>query len=197
MFSLLRSEWYQVKKMNSVKITSAILLVVSVLYSVKILEPEQMEYLQANDRIYELYVGGGLCESMKDGAACLLIAGLFAGFLISAGFENRTIQTAVSCGKSRTKVYVAKMCSYLSVVTILSVIYWLGSNVGAFIRYGLGTAETVGNLSRTKYILGMLVAGTIAYISVFSICGVIAFFSRRVGVTMGICFVGISGSSAS
>lgn len=118
MLSLLRSEWYQVRKMLSVKITFAITLIASVIFGFR----------------------------MTDGAACLLLASLFAGWLISAAFENRTIQEAISYGKSRTKVYCAKMSLFVLVVNGLCLVYWFGSSMAAFVKYGLGTREIAGNL---------------------------------------------------
>ena len=191
MLSLMRSECYQIRKMLSVKITFMIILVASVIFSFQTFQPDYVDYMQSNDRMYELYGGGGLCSVMEDSAACLLLASLFAGFLISAGFENRTIQTAVSCGKSRTKVYLAKMFSYIMVVTLLSMVYWFGSNTSVFLKNGLGSSTVVGNLNRLPCIAGMVIAASIAYASLYAICGVVSFFSRKVGMTMGICFLGI------
>ena len=149
-----------------------------------------VEYFKSSNQEYMLYGGGNLMGNMEDSATCLLFAGLFAGLIISAAFENRMIQDAISCGKSRTKVFLAKMGMYLMVVAGLSLAYWLIS-VAAFQKNGLGTAAVTGNLSQVKYIVGMVFSAVLAYLSLFSICGVIAFLNRKIGATIGICLVAI------
>lgn len=191
MLSLMRSEWYQIRKMLSVKITFAIILVASIVFSFQMFQPDSLDYIQSTGQMYELYGGGELCNTISDSAACLLLASLFAGFLISTGFENRTIQTAVGCGKSRTKVYLVKMLNYILVVTFLSMVYWFGSSTAMFLKNGLGSSDVVGNLNQIPYIAGMVIAAAIAYASLYAVCGVIAFFSQRTGMTLGICFLGI------
>lgn len=120
-----------------------------------------------------------------------LLASLFAGWMISGSFENRVIQESISYGKKRSTVYLAKMLMYSMVVTVLCLIYWCVTALPAGFRNGLGTAEICGNLTQVPYIIGMVAAGSAAYISLFTICGIIAFFTRKTGTTMGICFVGI------
>lgn len=191
MLSLLRSEWYQVRKMLSVKITFAITLVASVVFGFHMTSGAYLEEYKRLDQMYILFGGGSLRSTMSDGAAGLLFASLFAGWMISGGFENRTIQEAISYGKSRTKVYFAKMFQFLMVVTGLCLVYWFGSSLASFLRHGLGTVEVVGNLCHVEYIVGMVFAGILAYISLFSLCGLVGFLNRKVGATMGICFVAI------
>lgn len=191
MLSLLRSEWYQVRKSLAVKITFLLTLVISVVMSFQMATEEYMQMYKEMGREYICFGGGGLCGDMSDSAACLLFASLFAGWLISTSFENHTIQEAISYGKSRTKVYMAKMCMFLFSVTMLCLIYWFASSMAQFLKYGMGSPEIVGNLCNVEYIIGMVLAGTLAYISLFAICGLVAFLNRKVGVTMGICFVAI------
>ncbi len=191
MFSLLRSEWYQVRKSLPVKITFAITLAASIIMSFQLTSEKYIELYKDLDQKYLLFGGGSLSSSMSDGAASLLFASLFAGWLISGAFENHTIQEAISYGKSRNKVYLAKMCMFLFVVTILCLVYWFGSSIAPFLKYGMGTSEVVGNLCNIEYIIGMVFAGTLAYISLFSLCGLVGFLNRKIGVTMGICFVAV------
>lgn len=106
-------------------------------------------------------------------------------------FENRVIQESISNGKKRSSVYLAKMFMYSIVVTALCLIYWCVRALPSGFKNGLGTADICGNLSRIPYIIGMVAAGSVAYISLFAICGLIAFFARKTGATMGICFVGV------
>lgn len=191
MLSLLRSEWYQVRKALSVKITFGIILIVSVIYGFNMTNENYFETYKTLDQEYLLFGGGSLSSSMSDGGASLIFASLFAGWLIGAAFENRTIQEAISYGKSRTKVYWAKMLTFLCIVTGLCLVYWFGCSMTAFLKYGLGTPEVVGNLCNIEYIVGMVFAGILAYISLFAICGLIGFLNRKAGATMGICFVSI------
>ena len=53
----------------------------------------------------------------------------------------------------------------------------------------MGTEEICGNLCHVPYMIGMVAAGGLANISLFMVCGVIAFCVRKTGTTMGICFV--------
>lgn len=191
MLSLLRSEWYQVRKALSVKIAFVIILAYSLFFGYNVIREEYLDEYQELDRMYLFFGGGSLISDMRDGAASLLFASLFAGWLIGGAFENRTIQNAVSYGKGRAKVFWAKMISFLTVVSGLCLTYWLGNSLPAFIKNGLGTPEVVGNLCRIEYIAGMVFAGILAYSSLFAICGVAGFWCQKTGTTMGLCFVAI------
>lgn len=176
MLSLLRSEWYQIKKSLPVKVTFIIMLIT----------PLILEFQKLGDG--PAYGGDSLCSWMNDGVG-MVTACLFAGWLISTSFENRTIQEAISYGKSRAKVFWAKMLMFLAACTAVFLIYPIAGSLPSFLRYGLGTAEKVGNLCRADYIAGMLISGTLAYCSLFALCGMLAFFIRKTGNTMGISIV--------
>lgn len=191
MLSLLRGEWYQVRKSLLVKIVLGITLITSLYFGIKLIDETYFDTYKALDQCYILYGGGSLCSQMQDSVGVLLFASLLAGWLISSGFENQIIQGAISCGKSRGSIYCSKLLVYYGVVTINCLFYWLGTGIPAFVKNGLGTPEICGNLCQIHYIIGMMLAGILAYISLFSLCGVVAFLSRKVGVTMGICFAGI------
>ena len=191
MLSLLRSEWYQVRKALSVKITFGLILLASLMFGLNHISEAVTERLKELGLQYQLYGADCLCSSMEDGAACLLFASLFAGWLITAAFENRTIQEAVSYGRGRSKVYIAKLLMFSFVVTALCLIYWFGCSIPAFLKNGVGNSDTVGNLCHIEYIAGMVFAEILAYNSLFSVCGFIGFWSRKASVTMGICIAGI------
>lgn len=191
MLSLLRCEWYQVRKSLSLKIIVIIIVAASVIFGTKFINSSYVPEIKALDEMYILYSGGSICSSMRDSAMALLLASLFAGWMIGGSFENRVIQESISYGRKRSTVYLAKMLMYSIVVTVLCLIYWCVTALPAGFKNGLGTAEICGNLSQVPYIIGMVAAGSLAYASLFTICGIIAFFTRKTGATMGICFVGI------
>lgn len=191
MLSLLRCEWYQVRKSLSLKIIVIIIVTASVIFGIKFTDAAYVSEIKALGEMYILYGGGSICGSMGDSAMALLLASLFAGWMIGGSFENRVIQESISYGKKRSNVYLAKMLMYSIVVTVLCLIYWCVTALPKGFKNGLGTAEVCGNLSQISYIIGMIAAGSMAYISLFTICGIIAFFARKTGTTMGICFVGI------
>lgn len=191
MLSLLRSELYQLTKMLSIKLSILMILVVSIVFGFRMIDESNFETLNTLGERYVLYGGGSLCSMISDSAGVLLLASLFAGWVISRGFENRVVQESVSFGKQRGTVYLAKMLMYFLVTALCSMIYWLGTSIPAFIRNGLGTPEVCGSLCQPVYIAGMTLAAIMAYISLYSVCGVIAFWSRKVGITMGICFAAI------
>lgn len=183
MLSLLRSEWYQVRKSLSLKITIALIVVMCLWFGSKFTDAALVSNLQI------LYWGSAICVWMCDGAMGLLLASLFAGWMIGGSFENRVIQEAISYGKKRSTVYLAKMFMYSLVMIVLCLLYWCASAAPAGIRNGMGTEEICGNLCHVPYMIGMVAAGSLAYISLFMVCGVIAFCVRKTGTTMGICFV--------
>lgn len=185
MLSLLRSEWYQARKSLYLKITIALIVVMCLWFGSKFTDAAHVSNLQI------LYWGSAICEWMSDGAMGLLLASLFAGWMIGGSFENRMIQESVSYGKKRSAVYLAKMIMYSLVVTVLCLLYWCASAAPAGIKNGMGTEEICGNLCHVPYMIGMIAAGSLAYISLFMVCGVVAFCVRKTGTTMGICFVGI------
>lgn len=191
MLSLLRCEWYQVRKSLYFKITVIILAATSVIFGYDIIDAANISNLKTWDEMHFLYFGGGVYNAMMDGALALLVASLFAGWMIGGSFENRVIQESISYGKKRSSVYLAKMLMYSIVVIVLCLIYWCFRALPAGLQNGLGTADVCGNLVQVPYIIGMVAAGSVAYISVITICGIIAFFVRKTGATMGICFVGI------
>ena len=191
MLSLLRCEWYQVRKSMSLKIVIIIIVAASVVFGIKCTDAAYVSQIKVLDETYILYFGGSICSSMDDGAMALLLASLFAGWMIGGSFENRMIQEAISYGKKRITVYLAKMLMYSMVVTVLCLIYWCVAALPAGFKNGLGTADICGNLTQVPYIIGMIAADSIAYISLFTVCGIVGFFARKTGTTMGICFVGI------
>lgn len=191
MLSLLRSEWYQVRKSLSLKITFGIILATSVMFGIKLTDTANLSEYRKMNLVYTLYGGGAICNHMSDGAMALLLASLFAGWMIGGSFENRVIQESISYGKKRSTVYLAKMFMYSLVVTALCLVYWCVTTLPTGIKYGLGTEDICGNLCHIPYIIGMVAAGSLAYISLFMVCGVVAFCVRKTGTTMGICFVGI------
>lgn len=191
MLSLLRCEWYQVRKSFPLKMIFIIVVITSAIFGIKSTDAARMSDMAAFNQMYLLYGGGSICSSMGDSAMALLLASLFAGWMIGGSFENRVIQESISYGKKRSAVYLAKMLMYSIVVTVLCLVYWCAAALPAWFKNGLGTADICGNLTQIPYIIGMAAAGSAAYISLFAICGIIAFFARKTGTAMGICFVGI------
>lgn len=191
MLSLLRCEWYQVRKSLSLKLILVILVTASFVFGMKFINPAYLAEIKGTNEMHILYGGGSICGSMGDSAMALLLASLLSGWMIAGSFESRVIQESISYGKKRSSIYLAKMLVYSAVVTVLCLIYWFVCALPAGFKNGLGTAETCGNLSRLPYVIGMVAAGCMAYASLFAICGIIAFFARKTGTTMGICFVGI------
>lgn len=192
MLSLLRSEWYQIRKALSVKIAFGMILVVSVVFGIQY-HAEALSDISTGSGYYEesvLFGGGCLIDTMSDAAACMLLASLFSGLFISAAFENRTFQAAVSCGKSRTKIYMAKMIMFLFIVTGLCLVYWFASSMPAFLN-GLGTQEETGNLCHIEYIAGVVFTAILAYSSLFMVCGVIGFWNQKASQAMGISLVSV------
>lgn len=185
MLSLLRSEWYQVRKSLYLKIAIGLILVLCFWFGSEFTDTESV----AISNLYTRYWGGSICEWMRDSAMGLLLASLFAGWMIGGSFENRMIQESISYGKKRSAVYLAKMIMYSLVVTVLCLLYWCAAAAPIGIKNGLGSEDICGNLCQISYIVGMVAAGSLAYISLFMVCGVIAFCVRKTGTTMGICFV--------
>lgn len=185
MLSLLRCEWYQVRKSLYLKITVILIIATSAIFGIRYVNTVSVSEMNAS-----LYFGGSICSSMNDGAMSLLVASLFAGWMVGGSFESRIIQESISYGKKRSAVYLSKMMMYSAVVSVLCLIYWCVTALPAGFRNGLGTAEICGNLARIPYIIGMTAAGTLAYISLFTVCGLVGFFAQKTGAAMGICFVG-------
>lgn len=183
MLSLLRSEWYQARKSLYLKITIALIVVMCLWFGSEFTDAAHVSNLQI------LYWGSAICEWMCDSAMGLLLASLFAGWMIGGSFENRVVQEAISYGKRRSAVYLAKMIMYSLVVTVLCLLYWCATAAPAGIKNGMGTEEICGNLCHVPYMIGMVAAGSLAYISLFMVCGVVAFCVQKTGTTMGICFV--------
>lgn len=191
MLSLLRCEYYQVRKSLPLKIIIVITVITSIIFGINFTDKDYISEIKTIDKMYTLYSGGSICSSMSDGAMALLFASLFAGWMIGGSFENRIIQESISYGKKRSTIYLAKMFVYSTVVISLCLIHWCITALPTGLKNGLGTADICGNLSQISYIIGMVTAGSIAYLSLFAICGIIAFFTQKTGATMGICFVGI------
>lgn len=191
MFSLLRSEWFCVRKSTAVKITFLIVTAVSVFMGIYMLKGDMHDVYFNSENQYLLYGGGNLMGQMGDTSTCLLVVSLLSGWLIGESFENRTIQGAVSFGKSRTKVYLAKVVLFLLISSLFCLALWFGSCIPVFVTNGIGTAESVGNLSRISYLAGMVVSGILAYMSLFSVCAVIGFFVRKTGMAIGFCMIAI------
>lgn len=135
MLSLLRCEWYQVRKSLYLKITMGLIVVLCFWFGSQFTDAVHVTNLQT------LYWGGSICDWMRDSAMGLLLASLFAGWMIGGSFENRVIQESISYGKKRIAVYLAKMIMYSLVVTVLCLLYWCVLAVPTGIKNGMGTEE--------------------------------------------------------
>ncbi len=191
MFSLLRSEWFCVRKSTAVKITLLIVTALSVFMGVYMLKDDMYDVYVNSENQYLLYGGGNLMSQMGDATACLLVVSLLSGWLIGESFENRTIQGAVSFGKSRTKVYLAKVTMFLLASSFFCLVLWFGSCIPVFAENGIGTAESVGNLCRISYLAGMVISGILAYMSLFSVCAVIGFFLQKTGMAIAFSMIAL------
>jgi len=192
MLSLFRSELYQIRKTLAVKLLFLVITIVSVIMGIRETSAGYIKEIQEIGQDYILYLGGNLSGSMGDYAMAVLLAGLLAAWIISSGFENRTIQEAASYGRSRTRIYWVKMSVYIMASVLICLVYWFVTCIPLFIKNGTGTEDIVKNLCHPGYISGMLVSCILAYISVFAICGVIAFMVQKASITIGICIIGIS-----
>lgn len=192
MFSLFRSEFYQVRKNLAVKILFLFVLFTSVFMGIQGASDSYAAEYKEIGRDYVNYGGGSLMNGMGDYALAILLASLLAGWMVSQSFENRTIQEAVSYGKSRTKIYLVKIITYFIVSIFTCLAMWTAESIFVFIKNGTGTQEITGSLCGWDYILGMVFAESLAYTSIFSICGVIAVLTQKTSITMGICIIGIA-----
>lgn len=192
MISLFRSEWYQIRKTVAVKIQFLFILAISVFLGINETGTSYYNEVKSAGWDYVLYGGGSLLSSMEDAALVILLVSLLACWIISSAFETRTIQEAICYGKSRTIVYFAKMFIYCIVSVVMCLLVWFAGSIPVCIKYGIGTQDVVGNLCNLGYLAGMVIAGSFAYLSIFVICGVIAFLTQKTSITMGVCIIGIA-----
>lgn len=192
MISLLRSEWYQIRKTMTVKMQFLVVLVISLFLGISETGASYSDRVKSAGWDYLLYGGGSLLSSMEDAGLVIILVSLLACWIISSAFETRTIQEAICYGKSRTIVYLAKMAVYCIVSIAICLVVWSAGSVPIFIKYGIGTQDVVGNLCNWEYVAGMVIASGLAYLSIFVICGVVAFLTQKTSITMGICIIGIS-----
>lgn len=192
MLSLFRSEWYQIRKTLAVKLLFLFVLVTSIFLGIRETSESYAAEIMEAGWFDMLYGGGSLLSSLQDYSLVILIASLLAGWMISSAFETRTIQEAICCGKSRTKVYIVKMSMYFIASLAICLVLWITGSMFVFFKYGIGTQETVGNLCHWNYIIGMVFSGSLSYLSIFAICGVIAFWTQKTSVTIGVCIIAIA-----
>ena len=192
MLSLFRSECYQIRKTLAVKILFLFIIVISIFFGIRETSESYVTEVNENGWPDLAYGGGNLLSSMEDYSLVILLASLLAAWIISSAFETRTIQEAVCYGKGRTKVYIVKMAVYMIVSLLMCLVLWAGESIFVFIKNGIGTEEVVHNLSRWDYIARMVFAASLAYTSLFAICGVIAFIIQKASITMGVCIIGIA-----
>ena len=122
MFSLFRSEFYQIRKTLAVKMLFLFVISTSVFLGIQEASDSYAAEYKEIGRDYINYGSGRLLTNMSDYPLATLIASLLAGWMVSQAFENRTIQEAVNYGKSRTKIYLVKIIMYfiVSVFTCLA-----------------------------------------------------------------------------
>ncbi len=189
MLSLFRSEFYQIRKSLVIKIQFLFIFAISVFLGLREAGTSYANEVKEAGWNELLCGGGSLLSSMKDYSLAILLASLLAAWIISQSFETRTVQEAICYGKSRTKVYLVKMAVYFIVSAVNCLVIWIFGSLFVFMKYGIGTEEVIKNLSRWDYLAGMLIAGSIAYLSIFAICGVIAFITQKTSITIGICII--------
>lgn len=192
MFSLFRSELFQIRKNLAVKILFLFVIITSVFLGIQEASDSYAAEYKEIGRDYINYGSGNLLSSMNDYPLATLLASLLAGWMVSQSFENRTIQEAVSYGKSRTKIYIVKIIMYFIVSIFTCLAMWTAGSIFVFMKNGIGTQEITGNLCRWDYLFGMVFAESLAYLSIFAICGVIAIITKKTSITIGICIIGIT-----
>lgn len=141
------------------------------------------------------YIGIGMFHGVKSGfdglmgasnfiASSLYIVGpVFAGIYFASAFQERMIQSAVMAGNNRFKIVISKCIGYYTALIIFIFCPILIATLTMSGILGIGTITT-GNIILVMLRTVLLVI--LVNIATMSVCIPISFFTKSIGLSIGI-----------
>ena len=180
MFNLIRCEMIKLSKSLPLKIMfllMAALSIVSSISSFNYVGSEHAEELEIALTGFDAFF-----SSLRDMPTITVIGILIVGILICNDFENRTIQTEIAAGHSRTAIMFSKILAFGIAYCLVFLPYPLGRAVfqGIFIQFGTSITADV--------IFKMLVVFLTIILNAMAINGLtlfLAFIVRKPMIVMG------------
>ena len=184
MRNLMKCEMLKIRKSFPLKVLFLLMFVLSLVSSISSLS--YIDSPLANE--FEIAFTGydAFFSSMRDMPTITIIGIIVIGILICSDFENRTIQTEIAAGYSRTSVLLSKTLSFGIAYALVFLPYPLGRLIFQSIFIDFGPAITVGVLLKmvgtfiTIVLIGMALDGVVI---------LFAFILRKSIIVMGIGFV--------
>ncbi len=168
MINLFKSEFMKLYKSSSLKIIILLGIAMSLIFHLTVV---------THVTGYNALVG-----SMQDTPLVMLLAGIFAGLFIGNDFSNRTIQSEISLGYTRFKVFLSKSIVFLIGSCIIILIYPITSIIICNITNGFGE---IINYNIIKDIIRMVLLFLIVNCGTLSVCVIVGFTVRNVGASIG------------
>lgn len=114
----------------------------------------------------------------------LLLTGvLLCGLVVSADFDNRTIQVALGAGHSRAAVLISKFAALFVALFALQLAYWLTNGLMYTAHFGFGMPVSLGLLLHMLASFGCVVLTGVA---LSSVAVLLAFTTRKTAITVGL-----------
>lgn len=183
MLSLLNCELMKLQKSTTFKILIAVMAVMGFALSlVMIFQQEKLVGVMGG--IENLRALPTFWQTFSENDVLLLMGTIMSAIFICADFENRTIQECVISGHSHFAILFSKTMVYLAAMIVIFLPYPIVRSICAGFAFGGGFEQITGNY---LFISGLKLIGLVfAYSSMMTICVVISFMARKVGITMGI-----------
>lgn len=141
------------------------------------------------------YIGISMSDGVKSGfegfigasnfvaSTLYLVGSVFAGIYFASAFQERMVQSAVMAGNSRFLVMMSKCLGYYTALVIFILCPVLIAFFGITGIKGIGTIAT-GNI--VLIIVRTLLLVVIVNIATMSVCIPISFFTKNIGLSIGI-----------
>jgi len=121
-------------------------------------------------------------SAFSDSGLYIVYGVIFAVTFICGDFDNRTLQSGISAGCGRLKVFLGKSLVYLAAVSLTYLPYPILNFILASARYGYGvdiSADVIIKLVAISF------AASAAYSALLSLCALLSFVLQKTGGVIG------------
>ncbi|WP_407272725.1 ABC transporter permease [Radiobacillus sp. PE A8.2] len=162
MGNLLKTEWYKLKKDRSFRFLTWMLIAISVLFPL-IEFDNGASGLPAVKDYYQESILGPHANIVK------LIPSILAGFFITSEYSMGTMKSIVSSGKSRLRIYSAKLIVFSIGAVIISMILPIMMTGVSAIYFGFDNLPEMTYYFQTTGLIILYVAAFASIMTIFSI----------------------------
>ncbi|WP_113929040.1 ABC transporter permease [Bacillus sp. P14.5] len=163
MGNLLRAEWYKLKKDRSFRFLTWMLLAAAVLFPLIEFDNGSAGLPAVNDYYIESILG-------PHANIVKLIPSILAGFFITSEYSTGTMKSIVSSGKSRLRIYSAKLIVFSLGTVIISLVLPIVMTAASAVYFGF---EGMPEMAYYLQTIGLIILYGAAFASIMAIFSIL------------------------